>query len=328
MEIFYVNQTVSYEQETEGGYLWSPQKNVSGHNNAGYLCMKQVKRGDLVFSNYAGSIRSVGVTISDCYINEQPIELQNMAEKRLWNLEGYMVDVEYHAVQALPLSQIRGWLQTYYDRASAFDSKGKSKQVYLSKISVDHALFIISELLQLDQSPDVRSFLEMTLKELKGEELPEYDLAEMEIINNLASDDGELPVWKGKKKGKVFVESPVSHKKIPKRDPDCAARALKIANYKCEYNNDDRLFMRKNGKSNYTEPHHLIPISKHEDFLYNLDVEENIVSLCSHCHNLLHYGLMEDKIPILKKLYEQRKEALIQAGIGLKSFEELVQYYR
>lgn len=42
---------------------------------------------------------------------------------------------------------------------------------------------------------------------------------------------------------------------------------------------------------------------------------QNIVSLCSHCHNLLHYGRFEDKKPILEKLYNERKEALKECGI-------------
>lgn len=53
---------------------------------------------------------------------------------------------------------------------------------------------------------------------------------------------------------------------------------------------------------------------------------ENIVSLCSHCHNLLHYGKMEDKIPLLKKLYEDRQAALAQVGLEI-SFDELKAYY-
>ena len=53
---------------------------------------------------------------------------------------------------------------------------------------------------------------------------------------------------------------------------------------------------------------------------------ENIVSLCSHCHNLLHYGRLEDKKPILEKLYNERKEALSSVGLEI-TFEKLLEYY-
>ena len=97
------------------------------------------------------------------------------------------------------------------------------------------------------------------------------------------------------------------------------------AEYKCEFNKDDKTFLRKNGK-HYTEPHHLIPISKYEDFQGNsVDVMENIVSLCSHCHNLLHYGRLVDKKLILKKLYDERIEALKVCGLDL-TLEDLYEY--
>lgn len=54
---------------------------------------------------------------------------------------------------------------------------------------------------------------------------------------------------------------------------------------------------------------------------------ENIVSLCSHCHNLLHYGKLKDKLPILKKLYNERKDALVKVGLNI-SLEELTEYYK
>ncbi len=87
----------------------------------------------------------------------------------------------------------------------------------------------------------------------------------------------------------------------------------------------DKTFLRKNGKP-YTEPHHLIPISKYYDFEYSVDIHENIVSLCSHCHNLLHYGRFEDKKIILRKLYNERENALKAAGINL-TWEQLESYY-
>ena len=84
---------------------------------------------------------------------------------------------------------------------------------------------------------------------------------------------------------------------------------------------------RKDGKYEYTEPHHLIPLSKYKDFKYSLDITANIISLCSHCHNLLHYGRLEDKMIILEKLYNERKDSLSKKGISI-SFEQLLNYYK
>ncbi|KFE42588.1 hypothetical protein SAGN_02522 [Staphylococcus agnetis] len=54
---------------------------------------------------------------------------------------------------------------------------------------------------------------------------------------------------------------------------------------------------------------------------------ENIVSLCSHCHNLLHYGKFEDKKPILEKLFNERKKALSAVGLDI-TLEKLEAYYK
>ncbi|MEF9839642.1 MAG: HNH endonuclease, partial [Lachnospiraceae bacterium] len=56
----------------------------------------------------------------------------------------------------------------------------------------------------------------------------------------------------------------------------------------------------------------------------DLDCEQNIVSLCSNCHNLLHYGV--DNEELLHLIYEQRKDLLSSIGITI-SFDELKRYY-
>lgn len=100
---------------------------------------------------------------------------------------------------------------------------------------------------------------------------------------------------------------------IPKRDSQIAVDALRTQNIFVNTISEDRTFLRKSGKS-YTESNHLIPISKYRDFNYRLNVMENIVSLCSHCHNLLHCGNFESKLPLQDKLYNARKTALHKCG--------------
>ena len=62
-----------------------------------------------------------------------------------------------------------------------------------------------------------------------------------------------------------------------------------------------------------------------DEFGVSLDVEENIISLCSNCHNQIHYGI--DKESILRRLYLCRKNDLIKSGIDI-SFEELLSFYK
>ncbi|MDD7731030.1 MAG: HNH endonuclease, partial [Eubacteriales bacterium] len=85
------------------------------------------------------------------------------------------------------------------------------------------------------------------------------------------------------------------------------------------------VFTRRNSDKNYTEPHHIVPLSASADFPnVDLDREQNVVSLCSNCHNILHYGA--DFESILKPLYEKRKDLLKAIGVEI-SYEELKKYY-
>ena len=104
-----------------------------------------------------------------------------------------------------------------------------------------------------------------------------------------------------------------------------ALSALKRANYKCEINDKHSGFIRKSNGTNYTEPHHLIPLSMQNRFENSLDVEANIVSLCSNCHNQLHYG--KDPDLLLETLYNLRKDELDSAGIHI-TLDRLKQLYR
>lgn len=108
------------------------------------------------------------------------------------------------------------------------------------------------------------------------------------------------------------------------RNQEISENALKLANYTCEYNKDHRTFIRKKNYLQYMEPHHLIPLEFQDYFEYSLDVEENIISLCSNCHNEIHYGLNNKKI--IKELYNRRKNALKECGIEI-TLEKLYELY-
>lgn len=103
-------------------------------------------------------------------------------------------------------------------------------------------------------------------------------------------------------------------KMIPARNRQKAQHALAIAEYKCEVGNHET-FIRKSNDLPYTEPHHLIPLQYDDLFEKSLDVEANIVSLCSTCHNKIHYG--KEIEGIIRDLWTARKKQLQAAGIGV-----------
>jgi len=114
-------------------------------------------------------------------------------------------------------------------------------------------------------------------------------------------------------------------RRVFKRDKKTSIRALKKAEHRCEVDGTHNSFIRKHKNIPYMEPHHLIPVENQDEFENSLDIEENIVSLCSNCHNHLHYG--RDIEEILEKLFNERADFLHAAGIEI-STDELHDLYR
>lgn len=109
------------------------------------------------------------------------------------------------------------------------------------------------------------------------------------------------------------------------RRPEVSKYALYLAGYQCECGKDHPSFIRKSDGKNYTEPHHIIPMNAQGCFDVNLDCHQNIISLCSTCHNKLHYGVNIEEM--LKEIYDKRAVLLRNKGINI-TFEELLSYYK
>lgn len=160
----------------------------------------------------------------------------------------------------------------------------------------------------------------------------EQDNALNEALNIPKKDTGKS---KDKKtKADKYVTHPVEKASLKSssevqyypRDINMAKIALENANYKCEINNCHCCFIRKSNGKPYTEVHHLIPLAYHYKFKNSLDIPENIVSLCSSCHNEIHYGENADKL--IEKLFNERKDKLHKAGIDIELKDLLDMYHK
>lgn len=160
------------------------------------------------------------------------------------------------------------------------------------------------------------------------------DQKRKESINSYEDDKLQIEMSKIKKSNIYFeytdeiIPLPESKEingiKVYKRDKQRAINALNHANYSCEIDKNHICFLRKDGVTPYTEAHHLIPLSFQYKFKNSLDIEENIISLFSNCHNEIHYGFNAKRL--IKKLFEERKDVLKIKGINI-SLNELYEYY-
>lgn len=119
----------------------------------------------------------------------------------------------------------------------------------------------------------------------------------------------------------------VNNKKVWSRNPKTASEAVAGSDYLCEFDNQHMHFISKFNGKNYVEAHHLIPMQYQEHFENSLDIHANIVSICLVCHKKIHFGLFEDKKEILEKLFNRRRERLINGGLNI-SLDELYSYYQ
>lgn len=186
----------------------------------------------------------------------------------------------------------------------------------------DTVLDGLTRIMGLRISTQTREYKKITREKFSIEAELDRKLLD-DVINEIDSDIPEKPTYKGTPKKKK-APTKVSSETYP-RDTNTALNALKIAEYKCEIDSEHPTFIRKKNNLPYTEPHHLIPMAYSDNFDFSLDVEENIVSLCSNCHNQIHYG--KDVEVILQPLYEKRKDLLARAGIYI-AYAELLEMYK
>jgi predicted HNH restriction endonuclease len=100
-------------------------------------------------------------------------------------------------------------------------------------------------------------------------------------------------------------------------NPRRSRSALEIAGFQCELNKSHTTFINKKSKKQYMEAHHLIPMGKQGDFEFDIDVPENIMSLCPNCHKEIHLSEDISKRDILIEAYESKKNQLPERGIDI-----------
>lgn len=136
MRYWWVNQNQTFQQETEGGYLWSPKRNAHNGRNPFYEFMREVAPGDLVFSFQGTYIRAIGVARSTAYESPKPAEFGDAGPN--WGRIGWRVDVYFHVLQRQirPADYMDRLRPVRPDRYSPIQATGRGNQgVYLTKLA-------------------------------------------------------------------------------------------------------------------------------------------------------------------------------------------------
>ena len=337
MNFYLITQEKTREQELRKKYLWARQFARDG-KQIEFWNLKKVKKGDVIFHNNKDIkyIDAISFAIED---GKEYSLLSMPPEDRIVYgdgcNEGYIVRLDTEPLE-YPIETKNLLRYAYNSNTSKLvDINGNKKEAYLLEMKLEEVLYCIEI---AKNHGDKSNYLWKIIEYFGIEYIDNYTDNEKDKIEqtlNAANND--------KNSRNHFITSPTEAKfnctetskiKSPKRDFYTAAKALAFANYECEYDRNHPTFLRKNNPHNYTEPHHLIPLSQTGHFIQDntnmiisLDVTNNIVSLCSHCHNLLHYGRIEEKEAVLRKLFDKRHKVLEEAGIKI-SFEDLKKFYK
>ena len=106
---------------------------------------------------------------------------------------------------------------------------------------------------------------------------------------------------------------------VYERNQELKNICINRAGFQCEIDNNHKSFISSK-QHNYVEAHHIIPLSFQDKFIVNLDTLENLISLCPVCHKAIHQGNREEKLKVLKQIYNIRKPFNI-------SFDDLLKLY-
>ena len=116
------------------------------------------------------------------------------------------------------------------------------------------------------------------------------------------------------------LDNKTAHERY-KRDARLIQQAKQRDNFICQVDNTHKTFISKG--HNYVEGHHIVPMFQQKNFQFGLDDVDNILSLCPTCHREIHSA--DEKVNILGKIFELKKEYMVSNNITLNDLEKM--YY-
>ena len=112
---WFVSQSQTFKFERPGGYLWAPYTNKRGAKQFHYDTMGMVRKGDIIFSNYKGTIPAISEALDKAEENSKiPTEFKN---RYPWKANGRKIKVKYLDIKPIVFTkEIRQKLNTFKGR--------------------------------------------------------------------------------------------------------------------------------------------------------------------------------------------------------------------
>lgn len=136
MRFWWVNHKQTFDHEVGRGYIWCPKRKKDGTRNHFYETLREVQRGDLVFSFADAHLQAVGVAKLPCYSCPRPNEFGKVG--KAWDERGWRVDVAFQKfTKPLRVAQVAAQIAPLLpERYSPIRPNGYGNQgAYLSEVS-------------------------------------------------------------------------------------------------------------------------------------------------------------------------------------------------
>lgn len=177
MRCWWVSQNQTFQHEVPGGYLWSPKANSNGSTSHYYECMREVSRGDLVFSFFNKTIAAIGFARGAAYTCPKPLEFG--AAGANWNQIGWRIDAAFHVLRKpiRPRDHMDVLGPLLSKKFAPIRPSGAGNQMYLTEVSKKFGQTLIDLI-----GPDAHSFMANRAlivtenDEPKGNTVDSYDL--------------------------------------------------------------------------------------------------------------------------------------------------------
>jgi putative restriction endonuclease len=145
MKYWWVNHKQTFNAEFNGGYIWSPKRNINGARNQTYDYLTETNIGDIIFSYADAKIKAVGLISSHHQDAPTPAEFGEKGKQ--WDNDGHLVNVNWVPVfnPLRPKEKINLIAPLLPEKYSPIQGNGNGNQTfYLCNISEELARLLLN----------------------------------------------------------------------------------------------------------------------------------------------------------------------------------------
>jgi len=196
-KFYWVSQNRTFSVERRDGYLWAPYVNKNKKELFHWSSLKNLRKGDVVFSHFRGTIPCISIVQNVADENyDRPKEFSNSLP---WMTKGRKVDTKYIDIEPLKITkQLILQLNKYKtDKNWIYNRNFKHNEIYLVPVPLQVAKILL-DIVKKDQKisiEDIQNFDEnkdVALSEIKKKPRKSYgqgfglSFAERKTIENYA----------------------------------------------------------------------------------------------------------------------------------------------